>query len=227
MDHDRFDAISRQLVAGAHRRLLLKWLTATALGGWAATSKGEALARQPKVTICHFPRGRPRPGVVARVPRRSLQAHVEHGDFPITGKGSRTAAACRATCKNGTPACDASCCRGGETCEQRNAFRPARTCCPPQRIYVECPSFLVCPDDPLACCALPGEYLPFCCDPSLQCGATCCYEGEQCRDPATSQCTCPPAQQCGDNCCWPGLACLDPVTGECEIEVGFARLRRP
>lgn len=226
MDSKRFDAISRLLATSPNRRMLFGGAVGGALSRWFADGDS-ALANHDNVAICHFPAGPATRGGVRNVPRRTLRVHLRHGDFRISARPGRTRPACRSTCKGGKPICGAGCCRGLDTCERRYAFLASNVCCPAHRVFVECPTFHICPENPLACCAPPEETYPFCCPAALTCGSVCCYEGEQCVDPSRSLCTCPEAQQCGPNCCWPGLRCLDESTGECEEEVGYARLRRP
>lgn len=229
MDHNQFDAITRRLVAGPTRRTLFRWLARGALGGWLVVGDGapRAHAREGRVTICHFPPGRARPGVVMTVPRNSLRAHLQHGDFRITGKPGRTRSACRSTCKGGTPTCGGACC-GPQRCVLRDPAGTARVCCPAHREFVECSLIFTCLPDEETCCVT-GDVPTFCCPETQLCGFTCCFDGEQCLDPEQGLCTCPPAQRCGAGgavCCAGGLTC-NQATGSCQAGIGYARLRRP
>lgn len=190
MDQDRFDAIIRSLASGGNRRTLLRRMISGVLGGVLAVTGGEALAAAGRVRICHFPPGRARRGVVKIVPRDTLQTHLRHGDFRITGSARRTSAACQTQCRGGRAWCDGICCSSGQSCELRRVGETARDCCPKIRAFALCPPDLIC-DGGQLCCASQQEASTFCCPEELLCGVTCCDEGYVCLDHATSRCSGP------------------------------------
>ena len=102
MDGTRFDALTKGLARGTSRRKLLRGL----IGGGAAlvTAKtGTTLAaKEPKVTICHFPPENPENVQIIEVSANAVNAHIANhgdqywcpGDLCMTGNECCSAADC-------------------------------------------------------------------------------------------------------------------------------------
>ena len=65
-----------------------------------------------------------------------------------------------------------------------------------------------------ASCTAPGQLVG-----DMQCGSTCCPQGDTCSTNAANPC-CPSGQPaCGDVCCGAGTTCIDAATSFCAIPV--------
>jgi hypothetical protein len=83
-------------------------------------------------------------------------------------------------CPGDVPACNHVCCDAGGACLPRSDDE-GPTCCPPDRIFVECPDDRVGVDNDGYPVCEPGDPLPAkCCTRADLCGARCCLEKIPC-----------------------------------------------